>query len=124
MSRIIIAGGVGCGKTTYSRAKYPGQVWHTDDIIPYYDWEFQPDVVVEWLNQPGPWVIEGITATRALHHWLQDNPEGKPCDKIHWFSFPLKELTRRQSQLSIQMMSRWKKIYHELAHRGVIIVYE
>lgn len=95
MKRIIIIGAPMSGKTTYASTlnipHYCTDPKHLSreksDKINYMpqglkwgdDSEF---VVSQWFNKPGPWVIEGVGAVRALRKFAQKYPYSMPCDEI------------------------------------------
>lgn len=74
--RVIIIGGPGTGKTTYARQF--ANVLSTDDLHKAgVSWSDASAEIVAWMNQPGPWAIEGVAVVRAVRKWLKANP-GKP----------------------------------------------
>lgn len=115
--RIAIAGGPRCGKTTLAATM--GEARHTDDLIGQLDWSAASTEVSTWLNEPGPWIIEGVALPRALRKWLLANPEGKPCDVVHWLIAPHEELTSRQLGMLRGCETVWGEIEGELRRRGV-----
>ena len=78
--RIVIAGGPRTGKTTLAKT-FGAIVKHTDDLIDL-GWIPSGRAAAAWLDLPGPWVIEGVTAPRALRRWLKAHRRGKPCDVV------------------------------------------
>lgn len=113
--RIVIAGVPRAGKTTLSK-RYES-VLHTDDMR-HLPWSEHSAVVADWLDEPGPWVIEGVAAVRALRKWLRSR-EGKPCDRVIWLDTPHVELTDRQQRLAAGCRTVWRGIQQELRQRGV-----
>ena len=82
--KIVIAGYPKTGKTTlateFEQAGYV--VRHTDSVI---DLGHGADsqAVSEWFNDPGDWVVEGVTAPRAIRKWLDQHPGEKfPADMV------------------------------------------
>jgi len=76
-------------------------------------------VVVGWFDFPGPWIIEGVTALRALRKWLKAHKEGKPCDIVYFFmcdhglhSTGLVNMAKTQHKI-------WVEIRDELTARGI-----
>ena len=78
MTRIIITGGPRTGKTTLARrlsdeeglllcnppvAALP--VNHTDDLMSL-GWSEASQAASLWLDAPGPWIVEGVGASRAV----------------------------------------------------------
>lgn len=123
--RIVIAGGPRTGKTTLANelAGERGQTAkHTDDLISLGWSEASQVCADDWLNAEGDWIVEGVSAPRALRKWLQANPEGKPCDVVHWLSVPHVELTKGQAAMAKGCLAVWIEVFTELRSRGVEIV--
>lgn len=127
--RIVIIGGPRTGKTSYadSQAKLvAGKVYHTDDLIPM-GWSEASEEAAGWLEAPGPWVIEGVAAVRALRKWLKNHEHepapGRPCDVIQVMLEPHAELSTKQAQMAKGVETVWDEIEHELAQLGVRIDY-
>lgn len=129
--RIVICGGPRVGKTRLSErlAGAACKARHTDDLIGALhpedkaaDWSACSAEVVKWFAEPGPWVIEGVAAVRALRKWLEAN-HGAPCDAVYWSSQPLQPLTKGQSAMLRGCESIWAPVRQELTMRGVPIHY-
>lgn len=125
--RIVIIGGPKTGKTTLSLAALvlgqglkPEQVRHTD-ATKDLDWSKASEAVVPWFDEPGPWVIEGVAAVRALRKWLAEHKEGKPCDELRVLTKPFAELIKGQAAMTKGIATILKEIEPELAKRGVEI---
>lgn len=116
--RTIITGGSRTGKTTLALT-LPGVVYHTDTLVDR-PWSEQSDEVVRWLARPGPWVIDGCAATRALRKFLQAF-DGHPCDRIIRLTSPVVARTPGQETLSKGERKIWGEIAPELVRRGVLI---
>jgi dephospho-CoA kinase len=125
IARIVIVGPPKAGKTTLGRdlAESSGvQLRHTDDLIGELDWSGCSErIASEWFAQPGPWIIEGVAAVRALRKWLAANREGKPCDQIIALSKSWVALTTRQAGMASGCASIWGSIRSTVAARGVSI---
>jgi hypothetical protein len=115
--RVVIAGGPRTGKTTLA-ASLDVPVLHTDDLISL-GWVAAGAAVAKWLDQPGPWVIEGVTAPRALRRWLKRNPAGAPCDLIAFLARPAIPRTRGQEAMAKGCAKIFAEIAPVLAVRGV-----
>lgn len=107
MTRIVITGGPRTGKTTLAEligADHPGfPVRHTDDLIEQCKhlgkdaWSEASRIVTKWLDEPGPWIIEGVAVTRALRKWKEAYPgEPPPADRVIFCTTPHTERTPRQ----------------------------
>jgi len=74
--RICVAGGPKSGKTTYANNfESTTRVRHTDSIIGKFGedrdaWSRESEEVARWFDEPGPWLIEGVTVARALRKWI------------------------------------------------------
>lgn len=79
-------------------------------------------MVEVWIDQPGPWVIEGVVVMRSLKYWLHFNPNAKPCDLLYWFDVPRIEHTRGQANMLVQAKKLYAIIGPKLVERGVMIV--
>jgi hypothetical protein len=115
--RIVIAGGPRTGKTTLA-ASLGLPVLHTDDLISL-GWVAAGAAAAEWLDQPGPWVIEGVTAPRALRRWLKRHPDGAPCDLIAFLARPAIPRTRGQEAMAKGCAKIFAEIAPVLTARGV-----
>ncbi len=121
---MVIVGGPRCGKTTRARqlaAATRAPVRHTDDLIGKFDWSGVSHEVSRWLDEPGPWVIEGVAAVRALRKWLAAHAAGKPCDRIERLTRPFVALTSGQAAMAQACETVWSEIADRLRARGVAI---
>ena len=117
--RIVITGGPKTGKTTLAD-EMGGGVRQTDELIEL-PWSEQSLVVSRWFDEPAPWVIEGVTVTRALRKWLKHNLKGKPCDLVIYLREPRIQLSVGQERMSKACWTVWREIRRELERRGVEI---
>ncbi len=116
-------GGPGCGKSTLARERAkqlgvlvlctdtPEQARATgrnqDAGVLYApsslgnDWSGLSAFIAEdWLELPGPFVIEGVALVRALRKWHAAHPGSPPpCDQILWCEIP--HITLGHGQLSM-----------------------
>lgn len=124
--KIAVAGGPGCGKTTFARQFSTPHVWSTDELVLPFGrdtWSEQSAEVAEWFNLPGPWVIEGVTVVRALRKWVKAHPSGRPCDVVYWRDVPLKPLNSRQQSMLKGCQTIWFDLVPFLERVGVEIKY-
>lgn len=106
MRRIAIAGIPRSGKSTLAgklSAQWGLHVRHTDDLIATHDWSAASEVVVRWFHEPGGWIVEGVTVSRALRKWHSYYPGSPPpVDLCYFLAFPaVTELTQEQSALAL-----------------------
>ena len=114
--RIIIIGGPKVGKSTLARQLAQNMsciVRCTDPVslggdaddrldLPQKErWSAISEDVSYWFDVPGPWIIEGVTAVRALRKWHTRNPEDPPpCEKIIVLTVAKQPRSGRQSGLA------------------------
>ena len=79
--RVVLVGGPLTGKSTLARALAPRylpepehQTRCTDELMGVLEWSEASAEVARWLNEPGPWIIEGVATARALRKWLTQHP--------------------------------------------------
>ena len=93
---------------------------HTDDLIPL-GWSQSSDRALTWLDEPGPWIVEGMAAVRALRKWLKTPHPGEPPFRIIWLDKPRLPLSDRQAHLAAGTLTIWREILPELQRRRVAI---
>jgi hypothetical protein len=82
--KFVITGYPKTGKTTLAKKfKDAGyEVLHTDDAIEL-GIHNDSEAVSQWFDKPGNWVVEGVTAPRAIRKWLAAHPgEDFPADAV------------------------------------------
>lgn len=123
-TRLVVCGVPKSGKTTLVSRMHPeaaGQKRYTDDLIPF-GWSRASEIVAtQWFSLPGPWVIEGVAAVRALRKWLVHHVEGKPCDRVIWVNTPHVPLLPGQAAMAAGCRTVWWEIAGVLEGRGVIV---
>lgn len=118
--RICIIGGPRTGKTTLANTM--SNVLHTDDLIGQFDWSGVSEfVATDWFARPGPWVIEGVAAVRALRKWLAANTDGVPCERIIVLTEPYVELSKGQASMAKGHEKVWQEVLPQLLARGVAV---
>jgi hypothetical protein len=80
---------------------------HTDDLIEQCKhfgkdaWSEASRLASEWLDAPGPWIIEGVAMSRALRKWRDAHPgERPPVDRVIYLSEPHDTLTNCQATMA------------------------
>lgn len=122
--KLVLTGVPRAGKTTLA-----GQlerdlglpVRHTDDLASL-PWSEASERVVEWMAEPGPWLIEGVAAVRALRKFLSLR-SGLPCTEVYWMPEPHPgvPVTPGQQALAKGTRTIWTEIETKLRKRGVRI---
>src|SRR5688572_28574580 len=124
--RVLILGGPLRGKSTLARElRAEGLRTFCTDAPSYcreveYGVTYLPEGLVwsgasqyvadQWLSMPGPWVIEGAAAVRALRKWAEANPDGVPADRIVMLVQARAPTTGRQEGLAKGVVSVWREI--------------
>lgn len=116
--RIVLAGGPRTGKTTLANA-LGLPVRHTDDLIEL-GWVAAGAAAAKWFDAPGPWIVEGVTAPRALRRWLKRHRRGKPCDVIVFLAEPAIARTPGQEAMAKGCAKIYGEIRAALRRRGVV----
>ena len=129
--RIAITGGPRTGKTRLANElwldgsisagviHYPDErspkIRHTDDLIAQCQhlgkeaWSEASRIASMWLDEPGPWIIEGVAVSRALRKWRDNHPgEPPPVDRVICCMTPFEE--RKAGQIA---MARGIQTVHE-----------
>ncbi len=137
--RVAIAGVPLAGKST--RAAHIGL---TTDIAPRAtdelterDWSEASAEVALWMDEPGPWIIEGCTVPRAIRKWWKERAlitdPGyetfkdrrdivRPCDVLIWMGSPREELERGQDIMAKGCKTVFDEIEPAMRAMGVAIV--
>lgn len=104
---------------------HPPEYWRfvrsTDDAM-HLGWSEASQEVSTWLDEEGPWIIEGVALPRALRKWLRANEFGKPCDRVILLRESHEKLSKGQQAMAKGLWTVWAEIVPELRHRGVEIV--
>ncbi len=122
MSRILILGPPRVGKTTLAGklAVEHGIVpLHTDDLIGKRSWSEASDEVRLWLEQRGPFIVEGVAVVRALRKWLSVHTKGLPADLLYLGTTPREALTDGQASMTKGHERIWLTVCDDLALRGL-----
>ena len=142
MTRIVICGGPRTGKTTLANDLVGGddardqmehahvEVRHTDDLIGKLAhlgkdaWSEASRQVSEWLDTPGPWIIEGVAVCRALRKWREAHPgEPPPVDKVIRLTEPHEQLSKGQATMAKGEETVWLEIETWILHSGVPVAF-
>jgi adenylate kinase family enzyme len=123
MSRILIAGWPRVGKTFLAAqlaASSGARVLHTDDLIATHAWSEASRVASAWLEDPGPWICEGVAIPRAIRKFLERNASA-PADLLYWSATPREDLTPGQITMGKGCDTVWAAVRDELVRRGTRI---
>lgn len=116
--RIAICGAPNTGKTYLSNTM-PRPVFHTDDLIGRTDWTGQSAEVAEWMEMPGPWVIEGVSVIRAIRKFIKAHPGEKPCDKLLIMTCQYVPLNPGQARMASTINKHLAEVEPQLLALGV-----
>lgn len=141
MTRICITGGPRTGKTTLADqmqvaaldawVKHHGPIvdlegpvcLRSDDVIAL-GWSEASLRVSEWLDGPGPWIIEGVAVCRALRKWREAHPgEPPPVDRVIRLTTPHVALAKGQAAMANGEEAVWHEIVKWLLDGGVAIAF-
>lgn len=137
MTRICITGGPRTGKTTLAEQLRNGigslsrgegslagvPIQHTDDLQ-HLGWSEASAAAADWLDAPGPWIIEGVAVSRALRKWRDQHPDAPPpCDRVIYLSESYEALTPGQRTMAKGVATVQDEIDDWLAEHGVITEY-
>jgi len=116
-ARVLIIGGPKTGKTTLGR-RFKAK--STDELIAGTAFDAQVTAAAGWMDQPGPWAIEGVTGVRALREWIRAHPgERPPVDRVIYLKTPYVPLSRRQGAMAKGIETVWREIEGEVKRLGV-----
>lgn len=123
--QIVIVGGPHTGKTTLAgRLKDElkiANVMHSTDDLMGLGWSESSAVASQWFNDPGEWIIEGVSTARALRKWLQANPERSLDADILVLHEAFTPLLTGQRAMTTGVHSVFRQIEPELERRGARI---
>lgn len=123
--RVVIAGGPRTGKSTVAvRAgeRHGRAVKHADSLIGKLDWSEASKEVSQWVGESGEWIVEGVSAPRALRKWLDANPDKKLDATVVHFRDPVQIQSDGQRTMAKGVETVWQEILPELQRRGVTII--
>jgi len=121
--RLLVAGVPRAGKTTLAMklaAERNFIVRHTDSLMGL-EWSEASAAAALWLNDAGPWIIEGVAVPRALRKWLAANT-GAPCDVVYWMPAARVPLTTGQRSMAGGCITVWAEVLPQLLARGVEVL--
>jgi hypothetical protein len=93
----------------------------TDELMSL-GWSESSEAASRLLDEPGPWIVEGVAASRALRKWLARNPSGAPADTVVHLNTPVVARSRGQHVMAAGCQTVWNEIAPELRARGVHLI--
>jgi dephospho-CoA kinase len=122
--RVLVLGGPRTGKTTLGQefASDAGLPLLSTDDTASLDWSEASAQVAGWIDPAGEWVIEGVSAARALRKWLNRNPEVRLDAIVVLMNRPRLELSKGQEAMRKGVATVWDEIVAEALRRGVRVV--
>lgn len=122
--RLVLAGGPRAGKTHLAAQLSEATATRrrgSDELLSL-GWSESSEAASYWFDEPGSWIVEGVTMARALRKWLARNPEGMPADVIVHLGSPVTERNRGQHVMALGCETVWNEIRPELQARGVCLI--
>jgi hypothetical protein len=126
--RIVVVGGPNTGKSTLAHALGQGlpepthQVRSTDELVGVLEWSEVSAEVARWLDEPGPWVIEGVATARALRKWLAAHPGERLDLTVVLLSKAFGETSKGQAAMGKGVATVWNEIVIEVLARGARVI--
>lgn len=120
--RIVIIGAPGTGKTTLGRklaAELGYPLTSTDDTMAM-PWSEHSAHIAAVILTPGPYVVEGVAAVRALRKAL-DATE-RPCDRVIYLTHPHADKGAKAAAFGKGIATVWGGIWHRLHAAGVEVL--
>lgn len=118
-ARLVITGVPKSGKTTTAQSLLHGELRHTDDLVETHEWSEASLEVTRWMQEPGPWTIEGVTAIRALRKFCRLHEGEAPCDVVLFLIGSYLDLTDGQERMAKGCATVANEILPELRELGV-----
>ncbi len=95
-------------------------VRHTDDTMGRFGWSEGSAEVARWMDEPGPWIVEGVAASRALRKWRDLHPDQPPpADRVIFLTMPHDLRTKGQASMAKGVETVHAEIEEWLAAHGV-----
>lgn len=118
--RTVVTGIPRSGKSTFAgrlAEEHDVAVWHCDDVV-HLGWSESSALVATWLSRPGPWVIDGCAAARALRKWMRAHPgDAPPVDRVIVMTEPMIELSDAQARMGKGVLTVLNELSGWLKHR-------
>lgn len=117
-ARVVIVGAPRSGKTTIAKVlseRHLIPALHTDDVI-RSKWSRQSEIVSEWFDKDGPWIIEGMSVPRALRKWIAAHPgEPRPYTRAICCWDPYVPLLPGQASMARGARTIWSQVCRQFA---------
>lgn len=122
--RVIIVGGPGTGKSTLAHhpRHFAAEVKCTDELVGVLEWSEASAEVARWIDEPGPWIIEGVATARALRKWLAAHPGKRLEVVVVLLSKPYGERTKGQEAMAKGVATVWNEIAPDVLQRGARVI--
>lgn len=119
---VVIVGGPGSGKSYLAHLADPERrrTRCTDDLTGVLEWSEVSAEVARWIDEPGPWIIEGVATARALRKWLRASTS--PAGLIVLMAKPYIDRGKGQAAMAKGVATVWREIAPELLARGARVL--
>lgn len=113
--RLLITGGPRTGKSTLAQQlalEMSTPHCSTDELLDDtgLSWHATITQVVKWMEQPEPWLIEGVKIPHAMACWAELHPKTPPADRVIFLTKPLVLLTGKQLAMMKGIYSVWRGV--------------
>lgn len=121
--KVVICGGPRTGKSTMGKdlsERLKLDYREGDELYRAgVDWSESSLEICFWMDDPGPWVIEGVQVPRALRKWMNRHSEGKPCEVAIWLGERQDTWEQRHEPMEKGCKKVWAEVAPMLRARGV-----
>jgi adenylate kinase family enzyme len=125
-SHVILCGGPRTGKSTLAvrlSERHSIPVKFGDSLVGTHEWSEASLEVSNWIDDPEPWIIDGVVAVRALRKWLPRNPDAKPDFVVVYMRDNIQVQTDKQKAMAKAIHTIWKEVEPELVRRGIKVIH-
>lgn len=125
-NHVIICGGPRTGKSTLAvrlGERHGIPVKFGDSLVGSLEWSEASEEVSRWIDNPEPWIIEGVVAVRALRKWLARSKEKESDFVVVYLRDNIQVPTDKQIAMSKGIRTVWKEIEPELHARGIKVIH-
>lgn len=128
--RIVITGYPNSGKTTLANmlllidSSVAWDLKQTDRLVDGREWSAISSEVAKWMDEPGPWIIEGVAAARAIRKWRANHTpfEKAPLDMFIYMRRELNGYRPGQRAMANGMDTVMTELWKWMIDKDVIVI--